>query len=159
MEELSLILWRERELLETLLFKLETEQLVLASGRTRWIARASDEVEEAVQRIRETEVLRADAAARAAGSVGLGVDSSLSALIDAAAEPWQTILADHRTAFLNLTADVASLAERNRELITAGYRAAREAMLGLEVEGSAGYTPAGQAVSAAPRTSLVDRSL
>ena len=29
------MLWRERELLEALLFKLEVEQLVLASGRTR----------------------------------------------------------------------------------------------------------------------------
>ncbi len=159
MEELSLVLWRERELLETLLFKLETEQLVLASGRTRWVARASEEVEEAVQRIRETEVLRTDAAGRAAASVGLDVDSSLSVLIDAAAEPWRTMLSDHRTAFLTLTADVAALAERNRELITAGYRAAREAMLGLEVEGAGGYTPAGQAVSAGPRPSLVDRSL
>ncbi len=159
MEELSLVLWRERELLETLLFKLESEQLVLASGRTRWVSRASDEVEEAVQRIRETEVLRADAAAQAATSVGLGPESSLSALVEAAPEPWKTILAEHRTAFLTLTADVAALAERNRELITAGYRAAREAMLGLEVDSVDGYTPAGQAVTASPRSSLVDRSL
>ena len=37
MEKLSQILWRERELLDTLLFKLEEEQMVLASGRTRWL--------------------------------------------------------------------------------------------------------------------------
>lgn len=159
MEELSLVLWRERELLETLLFKLETEQLVLASGRPRWVARASDEVAEAVQRIRETEVLRVDAAARAAARVGLDVDSSLTALVEASPEPWKSILDDHRTAFLQLTADIAALAERNRELITSGYRAAREAMLGLEDEGAAAYTPEGAAVSVAPRTSLVDRSL
>ena len=41
MEDLSSVLWRERELLETLLFKLEIEQLVLASGRTRWLAPAA----------------------------------------------------------------------------------------------------------------------
>ena len=40
MERLSLILWRERDLLETLLFKLEEEQLLLANGRTRWLMRA-----------------------------------------------------------------------------------------------------------------------
>ena len=39
------ILWRERELLELLLFKLEEEQLVLASGRGRWLAHATHEVE------------------------------------------------------------------------------------------------------------------
>ena len=44
MEKLSQILWRERELLDSLLFKLEMEQLVLGSGRTRWLARAAKEV-------------------------------------------------------------------------------------------------------------------
>ena len=34
-DKLSQILWRERELLDSLLFKLEMEQLVLGSGRTR----------------------------------------------------------------------------------------------------------------------------
>ena len=43
MEDLSLILWRERELLETMLYKLEVEQLVLSSGRTRWLAHATRE--------------------------------------------------------------------------------------------------------------------
>ena len=37
MEDLSLILWRERELLDTLLYKLEIEQLVLAGGKSRSI--------------------------------------------------------------------------------------------------------------------------
>ena len=59
MEKLSQILWRERELLETLLFKLEEEQMVLAGGRTRWLARAAREVENVLDTIRETEILRA----------------------------------------------------------------------------------------------------
>ena len=33
--ELSMQLWRERELLEMLLFKLDEQQLLLAAGRTR----------------------------------------------------------------------------------------------------------------------------
>ena len=67
MEKLSLILWRERELLDTLLFKLEIEQLVLASGRTRWLTRAAREVEPVLETLRETEILRAVAADEAAG--------------------------------------------------------------------------------------------
>ena len=39
LSEVSNILWRERQLLELLVFKLEEEQFVLASGRTRWLAR------------------------------------------------------------------------------------------------------------------------
>ena len=43
--EVSSILWRERELLELLLFKLEEEQLLLAAGRSRWLGHATREVE------------------------------------------------------------------------------------------------------------------
>ena len=68
MEKLSLVLWRERELLDTLQFKLEVEQLVLASGRSRWLMRAAREVEAVLETIRETEVLRAVAADEAAAS-------------------------------------------------------------------------------------------
>ncbi len=59
MEDLSLILWRERELLDTLLYKLEIEQLVLAGGRSRWLPSAAREVETVLDAIRETELLRA----------------------------------------------------------------------------------------------------
>ena len=38
LSDVSNILWRERQLLELLLFKLEEEQLVLASGRARWLS-------------------------------------------------------------------------------------------------------------------------
>ena len=80
MEKLSQILWRERELLETLLFKLEEEQMVLAGGRTRWLSRAAREVENVLDTIRETEILRAVAAEEAAVELGLGPNPSLRAL-------------------------------------------------------------------------------
>ena len=41
LSEVSNILWRQRQLLELLLFKLEEEQLVLKSGSTRWLANRS----------------------------------------------------------------------------------------------------------------------
>ena len=50
MEDLSSVLWRERDLLELLLFKLEVEQLVLTSGRTHWLAVAAREVETVLAR-------------------------------------------------------------------------------------------------------------
>ncbi|WP_110208241.1 flagellar protein FlgN [Nocardioides daejeonensis] len=159
MEKLSLILWRERELLESLLFKLESEQLILASGNTRWLGRAAEEVEALVEQIRETEVLRAIAADAAAEQAGLAAHSSLRSLAEACDDPWRTVFTDHYKAFQVLTHEVAGLAERNRNLITAGYRSAREAMLALESDGIDGYRQDGQAVTAGPRSSLVDRSL
>jgi hypothetical protein len=157
-EKLSLILWRERELLETLLFKLEEEQLLLSSGRTRWLMRAAKEVESVLQSIRETEILRSVAADEAAASIGMATSPSLRALADAVDEPWRTILVEHRDAFVAITSEISALADSNRELVTAGYRSARETLMTLG-DGSAGYSPDGSALAGTPRHLLVDRSL
>ena len=99
--DLSLILWRERELLETLLFKLEMEQLVLASGHTRWLALRSARGRDRCSRtIRETELLRAVAVDEAAAEVGLAPNPSLQVLAQSRDEPWRSILLDHREAFV-----------------------------------------------------------
>src|SRR5438270_5256883 len=57
--EVSNILWQERQLMELLLFKLEEEQLVLASGRSRWLNHATREVEMVLEEIKRAEVARA----------------------------------------------------------------------------------------------------
>src|SRR6266496_5603996 len=97
------ILWREREALDLLLFKLEEEQLVLATGRTRWLAHATREVEFVLDRIRQTELLRAVEVDAAAAELGLPPSPSLRARADAAPPPWGDVLRDHRRAFLALT--------------------------------------------------------
>ena len=159
MEKLSQILWRERELLDALLFKLEEEQMVLASGRTRWLARAAREVEQVLETIRETEILRSVAADEAAASLGLGHNPSLRALAEAVVEPWQSILLDHHEAFTSITHDVVALADANRELITAGYRSARETLMSLG-DSTEAYGADGSAVAVTDsRRRLVDWSL
>lgn len=158
MENLSLILWRERELLDTLLYRLELEQLVLASGRARWLMRAAREVEDVLETLRETEVLRAVAADEAAARLGLESNPSLRALAESVEDPWRTILVDHRDAFAALTREITELADTNRELVTAGYRSARETLLAID-GGTDQYAPNGRAVADSPRPRLVDRSL
>lgn len=158
MEKLSLILWRERELLGLLLYKLEVEQMVLAQGRSRWLMRAAQEVESVLEMLRETELLRAVAADEAAAECGLEPHPSLRALAASVEEPWRAILIDHRDAFVAMTAEVDALADTNRDLITSGYRAAREALLTLG-DAADSYSPDGSAVVSAPVRRLVDRSL
>jgi hypothetical protein len=131
MDKLSQVLWRERELLDTLLFKLEEEQLVLASGRTRWLMKAAQEVEDVLRTIRETEILRSVVADEVAADLGLDHNPSLRALAAAVDEPWHSILLDHHDAFTRLTLEVTALAVENRDLITAGYHAARETLMTL----------------------------
>lgn len=158
MEDLSLVLWRERELLDTLLFKLEIERLVLASGSSRWLAATAREVELVLESIRQTEVLRSVAADAVAASLGLSANPSLRALAESVAEPWRSILLDHRTAFVDYTRELVEVAATNRELLTVGQQAAREMFLGIS-ETADGYAPDGSAFVAEPRRPLVDRSI
>jgi hypothetical protein len=154
---LSEILWRERELLEQLLFRLEVEQLLLVSGRTVRLPMATRDVELVLDRIRAVELGRAvefEAAARALGLVGGG---SLQDLAGAAPEPWEQILRDHRVAFLRLTAEVADLAEGNRDLLASSRRATQEALIGLG-ESLHGDDPAGMSTPVFVGSALLDES-
>lgn len=159
MDRLSQILWRERELLEALAFRLEVERMVLASGRTRWLVHATREVESVLEDLRGTEVLRATAADEAAEELGLTPNPSLGALADAAPEPWAGILREHRDAMIASAREIAETSEDAKGLITAGYRSARETLLAIGGASSASYTPEGTVVVDAVPRHLLDRSL
>jgi hypothetical protein len=107
--EASETLWRERELLDLLLFKLEEEALLVDAGRTRWLDRAAREVDLLLVELRRTELLRAVQTDDAALGLGLGAGATLRQLVDVAPEPWATILDDHRRALLAATAELAAL--------------------------------------------------
>jgi hypothetical protein len=129
--DLANILWREREMLELLLFKLEQEQLILANGRVRWLAHATREVELVLDEIRRTEVARAAEADAVGAKLGLGPGPTISELAEASPPPWPQLLHEHRTAFRSLTAEIAALAEANRALLTAGRRSVCERMFAV----------------------------
>ena len=143
LNNVSTILWRQRQLLEMLLFKLEEEQLLLAAGRARWLAQAANEVEAVLDEIKKVELARAVEVDAAAAELGLGSDATLAQLIEAAPSPWEHILADHREAFLTMTQEILSVAGSNKELLNRGQRAVREAMQFLETPDDDTYTPTG----------------
>jgi hypothetical protein len=126
LQEVSSTLWQERNLLELLLFKLEEEQLLLAAGRTKWLARATREVEVVLDRIREAEIMRSIEVDELAPSLLLPVGPSLQQLAEHAPPPWDTMFLDHRQAFLELTDEITNLAAANRELVARGQRATQE---------------------------------
>ena len=156
--DLSAVLWRERQLLELLLFKLEEEQLVLSSGRTRWLGHATREVEQVLAHIRTAELGRAMEADDAALELGVAPGSGLLALAEAAPEPWGELLASHREAFLALTTQIQDVAHGNRDLLTTSHRATQETILGLQ-ESSQTYDPRGSASPASVGAQLLDESL
>lgn len=144
--EVSSTLWRERELLELLQFKLEEEQLVLAAQRSRWLPHATREVEMVLEEIKRAELARAVEVERVAELLGLAAAPSLHELIETAPAPWGDILAEHRKALMAATEEIQSLADANRDLLQSAHRAAREALAALsEPETNRTYTASGRA--------------
>lgn len=138
LNDVSSVLWRERRLLELLVFKLDEEQLLLSCGRARWVSHASREVEIVLDELREAELLRAVQVEEAAQRLGLGSFPGLASLAEAVPEPWQSIFACHREALLVLTREINDLSERNRHLLAEGRDAAREALGWLSSNGARG---------------------
>ena len=131
LSEVSNILWRERQLLELLVFKLEEEQLVLASGRTRWLSHATREVETILNEIKRVELERAMALAGSMVELGLSDAPSLRELAAIAPTPWDGIFAEHRRALLTLAQEIDAITKSNRELLQRGHQAAREALVAI----------------------------
>lgn len=125
------MLWRERDALHLLLFKLISEQLIVSSGRTRWLAQANEEIEFALEQLRGTEVLRAAETDALAEQLGLSAPVTLAQLAEASEEPWATLYTDHRQALLALMAEIEQVTAENRRLLTAGARAVRETLLSV----------------------------
>lgn len=159
--DVSTILWRERQLLELLQFKLEVEQALVATGRTRWLALATAEIETMIAEVKQAELARAVEVEQLSRSMGLSGSPTLGALAAAAPEPWAGILEEHRKAFLLATQEIVALAEHNRELLARGYSAAREALATLGAERVETYNAGGVSVAAATAGGfhLVDEAL
>jgi hypothetical protein len=157
--EVSDILWRERELLDVLLFKLEEEQLLLAAGKVRWLARATREVELVLEQIRLTELTRSVEVDAIAPSLGLEPSPSLSRLADAAPAPWGDLFHAHRAAFLTLTQEISSLAEANRDFVSTAYHNAQETLRTLGGATVDGYTASGKLDGSHRRRRLLDEAI
>ena len=158
LNELSAVLWRERQLLELLLFKLEEEQLILTSGRTQWLGHATREVESVLDQIRTAELGRSVEADEAARQVGAPQGSSLRVLADRAPAPWDALLTEHHAAFVSLTDQINGLAEGNRDLLATSHRATRETLMGLQ-ESVQTYDPRGSTAATSDWAQLLDQSL
>jgi len=131
LSDVSNILWRERQLLELLVFKLEEEQLVLAAGRSRWLAYATREVENVLEEIKRVELERAIQVADAGRELGLSGSPSLRELSALTAAPWDSIFVEHRRALLALAQEIETITRSNRELLQRGQQAAREAIIAM----------------------------
>jgi hypothetical protein len=157
--ELSALLWRERELLELLVFKLDEEQLLLSAGRTRWVQHATREVEQVLELVREAGLGRSVEVAAVAAEWGTSQDATLSELVSQApAGPWADILTAHLTAMTELIAQIRSLRDVNEQFLRAAARYTQESLAGADNQATT-YDSRGTSGAAATGARLFDQSL
>jgi hypothetical protein len=127
--ELSEVLWREREALELVLFKLEEQRLLLqAPGMSRWLGHANREIDVVLDQLGEMELSRAVASAAAAEEVGVDDDARLGALAAAAPAPWPCVIERHIAALRRLADEILILAGANRNLLQEALAEVRQGM-------------------------------
>ena len=154
---LSQTLWRQRALVEVLLYRLEVQQMVLAAGRSRWIDMSARDVEEAIEDLRAEELVRAAAVAAVAPMLKAPETSSLTELAVAAGEPWDQILRDHQAAFLSLIASVEAVSRDNRELLNHGLRDTHDFLARVtSAPGTDGYSVEGTGTKQLAQPTLID---
>ena len=144
--ELSTLLWRERELLDLLLFKLEEEQLLLTAGRSKWLHHATREVEAVLAHLRTTGIERTVEASAVAIEWGLPEDATLRQLVEDAPDAvWQEVLQSHLTALTALTGQIADVRDTNLTYLRAATRATQEtlATVGTGAPAEQSYTGRG----------------
>lgn len=117
MERVVAILEREGDALEVLLFKLVETRLLLEADESRFVPRATREVERARTRSREVGLLRAATVAQ------IRPGATLRALAAAASAPWAAILRDHHALLATRLTEIEVVAHQNASLAGAGIAA------------------------------------
>jgi hypothetical protein len=125
---LSAVLWRERELLEDLLFRLAAQQHLLGGGAVRWLSRLDADVERAAQAVQDHEIVRATEVEFITHRLNLGSDVPLTVLADSAQEPWAGLLTEHLDELRSLMREIETASSENQRLLRTGEQATREAL-------------------------------
>lgn len=157
--ELSVLLWKERELLELLQFKLEEQHLLLVAGKSRWINLATQEIENVLEKVNAAGLMRAVEASSVASGWGINDDSSLAQIIDAAPEgPWKEIFAAHLAALRSTSTEIAALRDANDQYLRSAYRSTQETLAKLSEDPSL-YGPSGTSESRDSGAHIIDTNL
>jgi len=157
--ELSAALWRERELLDLLVFKLEEEQLLLAAGKARWLQFATREVEQVMERLRTASLARTVAVSSVAKEWGTDENATLRELVEHAPEgAWGELFGARLTAMSELTAQITELRDLNEKYLRNAIRSSQETMAGPREETGL-YNASGTAGGPATGSRLFDESV
>ncbi len=144
--ELSMQLMREREMLELLLFKLDVQQMLVATGRNRWVQHAANEVERVLAAMPATAITRDTLVVAVADEWGVPEATSLRELIDAApTDAWREIFTGHLEALLALAAEITEMKAINEQRLRTALRIVQETIAALD-NSTGEYDPSGEVI-------------
>lgn len=132
LDALSRQLWKQRETLEVMLFKLEEERLITSTASSRWLPRATRELEAVIAQAQTMELERSMESEAVAVDLGLSPEASLKDIAEAADEPWKTLLHQHREALISLTSEIADMSQANQEVLASLQRATQETLMSMQ---------------------------
>lgn len=119
MTRLADTLWYERRLLEYLLFKLVSANLVLIANDRRFVGPAISEVDAVMAEIRKAEGQRSEVVAAVASEYNVPPATvGLAFLAENAPDQLRPTFEDHRVVFQQLVGEIEILTKENRRLAT-----------------------------------------
>ena len=90
---------------------------------------------------------------------GMETAPSLRELVELVPSPWDKIFGEHRQALLEVAQEIDSVASANRDLLTRGQQAAREALATIGQIEIDSYTPNGAAADRPMSLRLIDEAI
>ncbi len=127
--QLADTLWYERRLLEFLLFKLVSANLVLTSGDHRFVTPAIAEVERVMEAVRTAEADRSRVLEACARALNLGPEAlTLGFLAQNAPAALRDDFAEHRNGFMELVNEIENLTRENRRLASVSLEDLRDTL-------------------------------
>ena len=130
--DLSMHLMRERDLLELMLFKLETQQTLLGTGRSRWVGHTAGVVERGAEAMTTAALERATFVTAVAAEWGAPEVETLSELVAVApTDGWREVLQGHQAAMVALADEIGEMKTVNEMRLRSALRVTQETIAGL----------------------------
>lgn len=156
LERLALCLGQQVAALRHLCFKFEIQEVILTSGRHKWLDETTAELERAVASLHGTDRTLREALEKAAVAVQLSPESTVREVAAAVPEPWSYVLEEHRKGMQELLERVGQLSRTNRQLLARGHAATVAAMSFLGAQVPSSYDANGQLAPVSGSVGLLD---
>jgi hypothetical protein len=141
---------------QRLCFKLEQQQMTLASGRSTWLGETTSELEDAIEKFQASQLSFYVVLSRAASELNLAPESTLREIAAAVEEPWSYIFAEGRESLRLSLERVESLKREIRTMLARAYLSVSSALTLLGVDTPVAYDANGTLAAGTQRAIILN---